>query len=92
MQGSSDDEIFDRARDEQRSVVSADTDFGTVLTVSREQLPSVVLCRRGTQRRRGAQTTLLLNNLPTIEAALVEGSIVVIEHTRIRIRRLPVLP
>jgi hypothetical protein len=35
---------------------------------------------------------LLLGNLPAIEEALTEGSIVVFTENVIRIRRLPILP
>jgi len=92
LQASSDDEIFDRAREEHRIVVSADTDFGTLLALRQEQLPSVVLFRGGAQRRPEEQASVLLGNLPAIEAALEEGSVVVIEPNRIRVRRLPILP
>lgn len=52
----------------------------------------MILFRRGTQRRHGEQVTLLLDNVPAITEALAQGSAVVIEPERIRVRRLPLLP
>ena len=89
LQAASDDEIFGRAQQEQRVIVSADTDFGTLLALRRESSPSVVLFRHGTQRRPEPQAETLLANLETIDRDLTDGSIVVVEPDRIRVRALP---
>jgi len=91
LQAATDEEILSRAQQEQRVVVSADTDFGTLLALRHEQNPSVVLFRHGTQRRPDQQVDILLANLATIETDLIAGSIVVFEPGRLRIRKLPLI-
>lgn len=92
MQAASDEEIFERAHAEERVVVSADTDFGTLLAARKETSPSVILFRHGSQHRPADQTELLKANLPQLGSALEDGSIVVIEPGRVRVRALPLLP
>lgn len=90
LQAAADSEIFARATTEQRIIVSADTDFGTLLASWAFSEPSVILFRGELSRRPKAQVEVLLANLPDIRPALMEGSIVVIEPSRIRIRKLPI--
>lgn len=85
-----DEIIFDRAAQEDRVVVSADTQFATVLSLRHAAKPSVIVFRRVSPRRTEALANLLLANLSNLIALLDHGSIVVFEKARLRSR--PVRP
>ena len=91
MQAADDEEIFEWCAMEDRVVVSADTDFGTLLALRKAKKPSVVLLRRVSQRHPQRQTAVLLDNLPDVQEPLQAGAVVVIEEHRIRVRLLPIL-
>ena len=84
--------VLERATAERRVLVSGDTDFGVLLAQGHRRQPSLILFRRERPRRPQAQATLLLGHLDRLAADLDEGAVVVLEETRVRIRRLPIIP
>lgn len=89
IQHARDEVILDRALAEARAVISADTDFGTLLAMRGSRSPSVVLWRRTEPRRPVAQAPLIAGVLRQVAADLRRGAIVVIQDTRVRVRLLP---
>lgn len=90
MQAADDQAIFDRAANEDRVVLSADTDFGALVASRSASKPSVALFRGRMSRRPEFLANLLLSQLANLEAPLLKGAIAVIEPTRIRLRDLPI--
>ena len=89
MQEAADDQIFDRAKLERRTIVAADTDFGTILALRQARKPSSILFRI-TSHLPNKQLELLLANLPTLDRAITSGSAITLEDSRVRIRPLPI--
>ncbi len=90
MQSASDTEILERAFNENRIIVSADTDFGTLLALRDEIKPSFILFRGMTTRRPETQLQVLLANLLALTVSLEKGCVVVFDENRIRVRNLPI--
>jgi predicted nuclease of predicted toxin-antitoxin system len=86
----SDEAILAHAATSGQVIVSADTDFGELLAVSRASRPSVVLLRSADHLTPDQQADLLLANLPAVAAELETGAVVSIARGRLRVRPLPV--
>ena len=91
MPEAEDIEIIQRARDEERVVATLDADFHTLLALDEAISPSVIRIRIERLRAQ-ALTDLLLIVITECAEELEQGSAVTIEPSRIRIRRLPLVP
>jgi predicted nuclease of predicted toxin-antitoxin system len=90
LHAATDETLFDLAEREERVMLSADTDFGTILALRASARPSVILFRHGSPRVPGAQLSLLLAQLETLEPILAQGAVVTLEGHRMRVRPLPI--
>lgn len=90
MHAAKDDDILRRAQAENRILVSADSDFATLLALQEASHPSFVLFRDTDSISAEQYANLLLASLPALEPALNRGCVAVFRRGLIRIRSLPI--
>ena len=90
LQTASDVEILKLAETEDRVLVSADTDFGTLLALREKSRPSFVLIRKNVGTKPNDLFHFLKNTLPKLTNDLEKGCIVTLTDAKIRIRALPI--
>jgi predicted nuclease of predicted toxin-antitoxin system len=84
----SDSEIMVRAKQDSRTVITADLDYPRLLAIVRASEPSVILFRDGAW----SETDIIKRMREVLEAVSdkdIAESIIVIERHRVRRRRLP---
>ncbi len=84
-----DDQIFEKAQQEGRVVLTFDLDFGDLLAARQTALPSVIIFRLRDQRPAAVNVRLfrvLAERSPDLET----GAIVIVETARYRLRHLPI--
>jgi predicted nuclease of predicted toxin-antitoxin system len=91
MSKAEDLDIIQRAKDEGRVVATLDADFHTLLALDIAIAPSVIRIRIERLRAK-ALRDLLLQVIAECEEDLEQGSAITVEPSRIRVRRLPLLP
>ena len=89
LAGHTDDEVMALALQQDRVLVTTDTDFGTILALTGAAGPSVLLLR-GVSDSVTDRVAAILDVLPRVEYELSQGAVVVIEEDRYRIRYLPI--
>ena len=89
MQAASDESILARALAEDRVVVSADTDFATILANQQADRPSFILFRDPNLLVASDYIGMLVPALGLLEPELARGCVAVFRNGRLRVRRLP---
>jgi predicted nuclease of predicted toxin-antitoxin system len=82
--------ILRHAADQGYAVITADSDFPTMLALHDASTPSVVHLRHINELSWQEQAELLVSNLPTVLDDLANGAIVSLSPTRMAVRRLPI--
>lgn len=80
--------VFDKASGEGRILLTFDLDFGEILALSGERVVSVILFRLHNTRTPHVRERLqkvLVQSARDLE----QGAVVVVEESRLRVRRLP---
>lgn len=86
-----DDEIFAKAIAENRVILTFDLDFGEIAARCTDSWTSVVVFRLANATSPHVIERLDAT-LPRLGDALDKGAVVVVEESRVRIRRLPIQP
>lgn len=83
--------ILEKAKKEERIVLTFDLDFGDILATGVHVLPSVIIFRLHNQTP-SSVTPKLLEVLSKRSDDLAAGAIIIVEDARYRLRRLPIEP
>ena len=89
MQASSDVDILARALMEDRTVVSADSDFGVILAAQEATHPSFILFRDTDLLVAIDYAGMLIPALEILKPELEGGCVAVFRNGRLRVRKLP---
>lgn len=82
--------IFDQAAADGDIVITADSDFSSLLAARRTARPSVILLRHVAELSWQVPGELLIANLPLVVDDLSAGAVVSLSQTRLAVRRLPI--
>ncbi len=88
MSAATEDAIFGYANENNLTIISADTDFGFILSTWQFNRPSVILLRHISPLPE-IQAKYLLNVIDKFATEIEDGSLLVITPEKLRIRKLP---
>jgi predicted nuclease of predicted toxin-antitoxin system len=86
----SDEAILAYAAAARQTIVSADSDFATMLALAGLRGPSLILLRSADHLGPDEQADLLLANLPPLAKEIDAGSVVSLSRRHLRVRPLPI--
>jgi len=86
---SADKTIVETAKKERRIIITQDLDFSEIISLAGKKAPSLISLRLSSSRIEYVNKRLE-EVLPKIEYDVENGSIIVVEDSRIRLRSLPV--
>ena len=86
----SDRAILEYAAAEHLVIVTADSDFASILALAGAERPSVVQLRGVAELSASVHLRLLVDNLPAVLEDLHQGAVVSLSPTRLAVRRLPI--
>lgn len=89
LQRATDVAILARAKDEARTVITVDLDYPRLLTLAQTTEPSLILFRDGDWSE-AAVIARMSEVLAALTEADITRSIIVVDHFRVRRRRLPI--
>lgn len=85
---STDRQILEYARGDDRVIITLDSDFHAILSVTNASTPSVIRIRL--EGLRGSDLTLLIKRIwPKIEPQVKKGAMVTVTESGIRIKSIP---
>jgi len=90
MKSADDHQLFALAEEQDRILITADSDFGEILALRAASKPSVILFREDAPAAASDIICFLEKNLPQLQPRLAHGIIAVVHASRIRIRELPI--
>jgi predicted nuclease of predicted toxin-antitoxin system len=91
LQRAEDSDVLEKARTEDRTLLTLDLDFGYLMAISGQSLPSIIIFRLGNESAK-VVTQRLTDTLGVCIADLEQGAIVTVSEDKIRVRHLPIAP